>query len=468
MPKTKEELKAEEDALLVKINEEATKAVEKAFEGFKVEYTTIAKEAAKGGYTIKEVDEKLEELGKKINTGLPEEDLAKFNKSITEINESLKEQGRQITKMKPENHTAERKGFGDVLKGLLEEAGYLEEYVIDSSISERKALRIKDHELATNKPAAMTLKAAIDMTTPLTLAPGSDPGTNIGFLTDYSMSNVLINLTKDTHMVNIFPTDPTSKAYIGVLIETTYFDGSAVKLENVASAKSSIKFITKEFKVFTIPTHFKVSLEMLSDVDRLVSKLNRIAPDKILSTLDERILSATGDNDSDIKGLYVAGNFTDFVASDFQDTIPSATVIDLVRKMKLQASLDDQDVNAVLLHPALVDEVEGLKDLDKNFLKARGIVYDDNGNLTRLHGLAAFKNKKNGTNACTVFWNEAAEIGIREDVSFEIGTDADDLTKRMRTIVFWMRAAFGVGKAAGVIYEDDVTGAIAIINKDDA
>ena len=351
---------------------------------------------------------------------------------------------------------------------MLQEAGYLEEYIANPSISERKALKIKDYDTATNKPAAITLKAAIDMTTPLTLAPGSDPGTNIGFLTDYSMSDVLVNLTKDTHMVNIFPTDPTSKAYIGVLVETTYFDGSAVTAENTASGQSSIKFITKEFKVFTIPTHFKVSMEMLSDVDRLVSKLNRIAPDKILSTLDERILSATGDNDSDIKGLYVAGNFTDFDATEFQDAIESATIIDLVRKMKLQATLDDQDVNAVILHPSLVDQVEGLKDLDKNFLMARGIVYDPNGNLIRLHGLGVFKNKKNGTNACTVFWNEAAEIGIREDVSFEIGTDADDLTKRMRTIVFWMRAAFGVGKAAGVIYEDDVTGAIAIINKDDA
>ena len=459
--------KQEEDALLLKVNAEASKAAKAAFDTLKSDYEEIARKASEGLYSKKEVDEKLTVISDSVKDFDPEK-LTEFKTALDEINETIKEQGRQINKFTTPAKNTVRKGFGDIVKQLLIDADMIEEYVVDSKISDRKASRIKNYDTATKGGNAIDLKVAIDMTSPLTLAPGSDPGVNIGFLTDYNMMDVLVNLTKDTHVVNFLPTDPITGQYMGVLIETTYFDGAETKLEADASAKSSLKFITKEFKVFTIATHFRVSLEMLADVDRLASKLNRIAPDKIMSQLDEKVLSDDGNNSTDIEGMYVAGNFTEFDPTVYQDEIVNANIQDLVQKMKLQATLADEDVNAVVLHPSLVDSVEGYKDADSNFLKSRGIVFDDNGNLVRIRGLAVIRNKKNGTNAATVLWNEASEIGIREDVNFEIGTDGNDLTEGMRTIVFRMRAAFGVGKPAAIIYEDDVTGAIAILNKDDA
>lgn len=463
--------KEEQDALILEINKQASKTVQTVIDGFKTEmekfkteYAAIAEKGADGTYTKEVVDEKLAVLTKK-SEGFNPEELKTLKTELDKLNEVNKELGRQVNKLEKAPQGGVRQGVGDVLKQMLLDADLLEEYVVDASISEHKTMRLKDFETRTKGQGAMTIKAAIDMTTPLALAPGETPGTNIGFLTDYGMRDVLINLTKDTHMVNILPTDPTSKQYIGVMIEVDYVDGAAVKAENTASDKSSIEFITKEFKVFDIPTHFKVSLNMLADMDRLVSKLNRIAPDKILSKFDERILSATGDNDSDIKGMFVAGNFTDFNAAEYEGEIQDANIIDLIRKMKLQAVLADQDVNAVILHPADIDTIEGYKDADKNFLRTNGIVFDNNGQLIRLLGLAIFRNKKIGLNATVVFWNEAAEIGIRQDVSFEIGTDGNDLTKRMRTIVFNLRAAFGVGKPGAIIYEDDISGALEVMNK---
>ena len=467
MPKTKEELEVEKTALLDEINQKATDAAKAAIEAFKTDYIEIAKKAAEGTYSKEEVDVLLKGLEDK-STEFDPQTLIDLKESIDKINVSQKEQGRLLNEKFTLPSGSVKKGFGDILKDALEEAGFLEEYVVDPNISQKMATRIKNYEIQSKGQAAINLKAAIDMTSPLALRPGDDPGTNIGFLTDYSMMDVLENISKDVHMVNVLPTDPTTGQYIGVIIESDYVDGTGVTAENTAAGQSSIKFSTKEFKVFDIPTSFKVSLNMLADIDRLVSKLNRIAPDKTLSAFDKRILSATGDNDTDIKGMFVAGNFTDFDATVYQDTIKKATLLDLVRKMKLQATLDDQDVNAVFLHPSSVDSVEGFKDADENFLNSRGIVYDKQGNLIRIHGLAVAKNKKIGTNACVVMWNEAAEIGIREDINFEIGTDGNDLSKRMRTIIFYFRAAFGVGKAAGIIYSDDMTADIAIINKEDA
>lgn len=461
---TKEEIAAQEAELLDKVNTQAADAAKEAFEGFKTEYTEIAQKAAEGAYSKEEVDELLKVLEEKSKEFDPKT-LVALKESIDKLNVTQKEQGRLMNEKFTQPSGTERKGFGDILKDLLVEADMVEEYVVDAKISDRKAMRIKNYDTATKGKSTLDLKAAIDMTSPLALAPGSDPGVNIGFLTDYSMMDVLINLSKDVHVVNFLPTDPITGQYMGVLIETTYFDGADTKLEAAASAKSSLKFITKEFKVFPIATHFRISLEMLADIQRLVSKLNRIAPDKIMSQVDGKVLSATGDNSTDIEGMYVAGNFTDFDASVYQDTIISANTVDLVRKMKLQATLADEDVNSTVLHPSEVDSIEAFKDGDKNWLNVRGIVYDKNGNLIRIHGLAVIRNKKQSTDTCTVMWNEAAEMGIREDVSFEIGTDGNDLTEGMRTIVFRMRVAFGVGKPAAIIYSDGIIADVAIINK---
>lgn len=435
--------------------------VQKRIDEFKDSYTKIAEDAANGKMSKEDVDAELKKLETKSET-FTNQELKKLKDEVDKVSESLKQANLKLKELKDGKMAdkSTRKGFGDLLKEAMEKAGIIEEYVVDSTRG-KKAFMMKGYD---KKSTNYSLKAAIDMTTALSVRPGADPGTAIGYLTDYKMRNVMIDLTKDTHVVQFMPTDPIVDKYMGVLIESDYFDGSATKAEASASAKSSLKFSTKEFKVFTIATHFRVSKENLADIDRLVSKINRIAPDRIMSTFDGKVLSAAGDNSTDVEGMYVAGNYTAFVASTFASSVAGANLVDLIRKMRLQAYNADQDVNVVILHPTQVDEIEGLKDLDENYLKARGIVYDAMGNLVRVHGLAVIKNKKPTTSKVTVMWNEAAEIGIRDDISFEIGTDGNDLTEGMRTIVFDMRAAFGVGKASAIIVSTDPTADIATID----
>lgn len=432
-------------------------------DSFKEEYRRIAEKAAEGKMSKDEVTSALKTLEEK-SENFTKEQLKELSGKLSTVEEQLKEAQKNLKALGEKGMNApapEKVGFGTLLRKQLEKDGLVEEYVIDAALG-KKAFKVKDYDKSSMK---YSVKAAIDMTTALSVAPGADPGTNIGSITDYKMRDVLINLTKDVHATQFLPTDPVSDKYMGVLVEHTYEDGTGTKAEGSASSKSSIKFKTIEFKVFTIATYFRVSKENLADIDRLESKLNRIAPDKILSTLDGKIFSALGDNSADIKGMYVAGNYTAFTAATFAASVEDANIIDLVRKMKLQAHNADEDVNAVVLHPSQIDEIEALKDANKNYLQSRGIVFDAMGNLVRLHGLAVIRNKKPTTSRVTVMWNEAAEIGIREDINYEIGLDGNDLTEGMRTIVFEMRAAFGVGKPGGIIVSTDPTGDIAVINK---
>lgn len=432
-------------------------------DAFTDEYKKLVKEASEGAMSKADVDKELESLEKKINEA-PNEVIDGLVKKLEDVQEELKIAQLSIKKFEDDTLISSdetKKGIGSLFRKTLEEKELVEEYSVDS-LTGRKAFRMKGYD---NKSTSYSLKAAIDMTTALALTPGTTPGTNIGYLTDYSkMRDVQINLTMDDHVVAFLPTDPVSDKYMGVLIEYDYEDGSETKAEGSASGQSSVKFQTKEFKVFTIATNFRVSKENLADLDRLESKLNRIAPDRILSRLDTKVLSATGDNSTDVEGMYVAGNYTAFTAATYTSSVESANIIDLIRKMKLQAVEADQDVNLVILHHSRVDEIEGLKDADKNYLQSRGIVFDNEGRLVRVHGLAVAKNKKQTSDIVTVMWNEAAEVGIREDINFEVGLDGNDLTEGMRTIVFEMRAAFGVGKPSAIIVSTDPDADIGVID----
>ncbi len=446
----------DEKDLLEKVKKEATEAVQ----SFTTEYKEIATKAAEGKMSKKEVDEALSALETKSQT-FTNDQFRSLNDEMLKVKEELigaKASLKALAEV-PKSSKEEKTGFGTLLRKSLEKEGLVEEIVIEP-LSGKKALTVKGWDRNNLK---LNVKAAVDMTTALSIIPGSTPGTSIGYLTDYKMKDVMINLTKDTHCTQFLPTDPIVNKYMGVLVEHTYWDGAAAKAEGSAAGKSSIKFKTVEFKAIEYATYFRISKENLSDLPRLESKLNRIAPDKILSTLDAAIFSTTGDNSATAWGMYYAGNYVAFSETGL-GTVANANLINLIGKMVLQAQLADEDVNVVVLHPSRLNAIRQEKDELGNSVNDRNVVFDALGNVVSIWGLTVIKNKNQTVDRVTVMWNEAAEIGMLEDITFEIGTDGTDLTEGMRTIVFWMRAAFGVGKPGAIFLSADPDGDIAKIN----
>jgi hypothetical protein len=447
----------DEKELLQKIQNQVKELIPdtvKQRQEIKEEYTQVMTDLTKGLIDKEALDKALEELTAK-SSGLTKEVADQLIKDVNEIGiriQAIQEIGQ--------SKDTKRKSFRE----CIEEALKANDMISVEKGEEGEEVRTINFFSKTGAKATprMTLKAAIDMTTPLSYAE-----VEIGspFKTVYDPSMVTIPLNNDTHVVQIFPVMNIKTKYFGILVEYSYTDGSDTKAENTASGKSSVLFKTEEFKVFTIPTHFHISEEQLEDVDYLLDELSRLAPDKINTKFDSKVISATGDGTTDIKGLFVAGNHTAFASATYADTVENATILDLIGKMKLQASLTDFNPNIVMLHPQKIDEIEGLKDLNENSLFNRTVKYDANGNLSFIKGLAVVSSKQMGTNTVFVGSSLAAKIGMRRDMSMIIGLDSDDLTKRMRTVVFGMRAAFGVRQAGAMIYEDDVETTLGIINK---
>lgn len=449
----------DEKELLKKIQDQVKKLIpdsDKQRQEIKEEYTKVMTDLANGLIDKEALDKALEELTKK-SSGLTKEVAEQLVKDVNEIGiriQAIQEIGAKNDKAK--------KSFRDIIEDGLKEAGLIK--TIKGGGEDKEDIRVIDYLADSGRKATplITLKSAIDMTTPLSYG---DVEIGSPFKTVYDPSLVQIPLNNDTHVTQIFPIMNIKTKYFGILVEITYVDGSDTKAENTASDKSSVIFKTEEFKVFTIPTHFHISEEQLEDVDYLLDELSRLAPDKINTKFDSKVLSASGDGSTDIKGLFVAGNHTAFTVATYTDTVPDANILDLIGKMKLQASLTNFAPNVVLLHPQMIDEIEGLKDLNENSLFNRTVKYDPNGNLNFIKGLKVISSKQMGTDTVFVGSSEAAKIGVRRDMTMVIGLDSDDLTKRMRTVVFGMRAAFGVRQAGAMIYEDDAAASIALINE---
>lgn len=449
---------ADEKELLDKIKSQTEKQLEDVnsrIEEITKGYKETVEKAVDGLLSKKELEQSLKELTEKAVGFTPEQ--------AKQITDDLNKLGVEIQSLKENKIKSEtgKKTFRDIIEDGLKEAGLISVKKASDGEDEVKQITYLRDKGAKTTPL-IELKAAVDMTTALSYG-----SVEVGspFKTVYDPTLVSIPLNNDIHTTQIFPVMNIGTKYMGILVEYTYTDGSATTDENTASGLSSVLFKTEEFKAFKINTHFHISEEQLDDVDYLLDELSRLAPDKILTKWDSKVLSASGDGSTDIKGLFVAGNHTAFAAATYAATVENPTVIDLIGKMKLQANLTNFNPNVVILHPSKIDEIEGLKDLNENSLYNRTVKYDMNGNLAFVKGLRVIANKNMGTNTVFVGSSEAAKIGIRKDMNMVIGLDSDDLTTGMRTVVFSFRGAFGVRNAEAMIYEDDVTTTLTTIAK---
>jgi HK97 family phage major capsid protein len=447
----------EEKELLEKIEKQTSEQIG----AIKTEFKELVEKLLAGSITKEQLDEQLSAITEKtekfeatVNEKLAED----LKKTVSDLTEKFE---LEINALKEQGINEKPTTFRDRLAKAFEESGYIKEK--ETPNGKTKVFTYFEGKEAKSSPV-MTVKAAVDMTTANIY--GSNVELGSPFYTSYELTPVQIPLNNDIRAMQVFPVSNITTKYMGIIVENNYVDGSATTAENTAAGKSSVLFETAEFKVFKINTYFHVPEENLDDVDFLLDELARLAPDKIMTKLDSKILSASGDNSTDIKGLFVSGNFTAFAsATTYVDSQEGADIIDVVRKMKLQAKVAGYNVNIVGLNPADIDIVEGLKDLNENSKFNRIVKYDSMGNLVSIAGLRVMDNKQITANTCFVADVRYQKIGVRKDITMQIGLDSDDLTTGMRTIVFGMRAAYGGKDANSVIYCDDIQTAISDINK---
>ena len=405
--------------------------------------------------------EETKQLIESVKASVPAELQAK----IDEQDERLKAQGEALELIKTNGlpEQAKPKTLRESLKEAIIESGYVEKY--STEFGDR--YRIKG---SGNKSFGIEIdfgnKSAVDMNTANAVRPGSNPGVNVGFLTNYGMNPVELASSMNQHFIGAgFPVEPITEKYYGVIMEVTETDGAAVKAETAAAGDSSYLWKTIEYKVFDFSCKFRVHQNTLDDIDRVVNRITTIGVDRLLSVIDTNVLNSSGDNSATPYGITTSGYYTAYDTTLRTGLVVKPNIVDVIKNMVLQANNADQDVDTVVINRTDVAEIENLKDENANTVNLAGIRLGTNGKLEYIYGLKVIINNKQTARKLHVLkLSDSLQFGDRQLTKLRMGYDqTTDFSKNIVTLQLDARAAIGIGNPLSIIYCSDVDAAITAL-----
>jgi hypothetical protein len=418
----------------------------------------------------KDIEKEVSALNKSIEK-LTDEGKASLKESVdamvlkqSEMNENLIKTAAELKALKDgvNEQKSAPKSFRDIMEAAIMEKK--DSVLTEINDTYGKRFSLKEFFEKNGSKAQMptfTLKAAVDM------LESEIVQSNVSSLrlTDLDPNRVSIPLTIYPHVINVMPKKQISKPNMALLVVYTYWDGSGTKPEGTASGKSSFLFKTVSFPAFYIATYFTLSDETLDDLQEALDEINLVAPDAINDKIDSKILSTAGDDSSDIKGLFAAAKSTAFVPGTYPNFVKGATLIDLIACMKLSVEASKYMPDTVWMNPTDIAKLAALKNDISDSVSDRRIVFGAFGEPVAVLGLTIRKNTNVTADTMAVGKMGTLMLGIRKDMTMEIGYNGTDLTEGQKTVVIKTRVAFGVRDAKATVYSATVAADIVSINE---
>lgn len=432
---------------------------------------SLISDSQKENINKKDLDDKIAAINKDIAEKLDDKQIKDLKESVDkmvktqeEINKSLEEQGLAIKNMEENGGNQTPLNFRKAMKNAIMQHKDLVLSEKNDDYGKRYSLKdfFKKHGTTAKMPEMDIIdgvslltrnKVAVDM------SEANIVQSNVSTvrLTELDPMRVGIPLTIYPHVLDVFPIKRITRPRMSILVVYSYEDGAGTKTEGSAGSKSSFLLKTVEFLSFYINTHFVLTDETLDDLEEVLDEISVTAPDKILDSIDGKVLQDGGNGTTDIQGLFVGGTTcTDFVASTYEDTVDGGNLVDLIAKMKLAVRKLKYRPNFVGLNSTDIDRIQSLKDQLDNSISDRRLVFNVDGDLVRIAGLRVIENDSITANTCVVGDSAKAQIGLRKDMTMEIGYNSTDLTKGQKTAMFKIRLAFGVRDKAAFQYSSDM------------
>ena len=456
--------------------QEKKEAEEKMFKAIETKIKALISDSQKDVYSKKDLDSKVEKLNKEIADKLDSEGMKKLNDSVTsilakqeELSKSLVDQGIALKKIQEGNVMGVRQNFLQAAKAsILKHKDTCLEEITDSNGTRLSLLKYFKSgnkltpEFEIEDGTSLISKAAVDMLE-----------SNIvqNYVSTIRLSELISGvygtpLTIYPHVLDYFPQRNINKPNMSMLVTYTYVDGAGTKTEGSAGSKSSFLLKTVSFPAFFIDTYIPLSDETLDDIEEVLSEINRLAPDKIKDSLDSKIYADSGNDTSDIMGMFVNGSkCTDFVPATYENSVVGANDIDTIEAMIASCETNKYMPDTVGLNPTDIrNKFNSLKNALNDSVKDNRVVFV-NGNLVSICGLRVIRSTAIAANSCFVgAINKVALLGIRKAMSMEIGLNGTDFTERQKTARIGMRVAFGVGDPLGIIYCSNMSSALETID----
>lgn len=313
-----------------------------------------------------QLEKGLEQLGEKIEAKCAEAvELAKnsaaekgdkisadFKAEIKALTEKYAKTAEQVNQLDVDYRKNGFQGKGmtysEALKGQLQKSEGFNSFKSKTNRSARVDL----------KGFNLLYKADMDSDTNLVDATG------VAVIPPTRVPGVFYTPDRPQHVRQFLPIGTTSSNKIEYLQETAITDATASTAEGAAFPQSEVTVTAVRSDVEKIGTRLDFTEEMLEDWDQFTSYLSVRFGKKVLVREDQQLLYGTGTSPQ-LQGI--SG-----VASAFNP--PNATLgsavqeIDVLNQAVSQIRQDEYMANAIMLNPADVHNIFGLKDADNNYL----------------------------------------------------------------------------------------------------
>jgi HK97 family phage major capsid protein len=235
----------------------------------------------------------------------------------------------------------------------------------------------------------------------------------------------------------------TTSGSIEYVQETGYTLNAAPVAETTQKPYSDLTFDLKTASVRTIAHLFKLSKQMIDDVDGLVSYLDLRGRTGLKIVEENQLLfgSGTGQN---LLGLIPQ-------ATAFSSALRKAgdTRIDTIRHAILQVRRSEYRATGIVMHPDDLEALDLIRDAGGNYIISDPI----NGGPDRIWRLQIVDTMAMPAGSFLVgAFATAAQIFDRQQVTFELSTEnADDFEKNMATARIEERLALAVYRPEALV-----------------
>ena len=262
------------------MTEEEKKQRQELLDDIKSEVKSLIDDSQKENVTVKELNEKVDAINKKIEESLDNEGMKALKESVDKLVQASADNAAAIKAMneKSEAKKSEKpKSFREAWKSAI--MAKKDVVLTKKNDDNGERLSLKDYFTEKGEKVTPVFKAPVDM------LESNIVQSNVATvrLTELDPNRVGIPLAVYPHVMDWMPERRIMKPYMSVLVAYSYEDGAGTKTEGSAPTQSSFLFKTVEFKTFTIGTYFTLSDETLDDLEEALDEISIVAPDKIKS-----------------------------------------------------------------------------------------------------------------------------------------------------------------------------------------
>ena len=328
---------------------------------------------------------------------------------MVQMNKALELQGLAIKRIQDkELENLDGKNSNKSLRDLLKE-----------NAAKLKGLKEGGKEQVKNSEFDITVKAAG------TMLPSNVSGGNVPVEDRLEGFNTVAS--RQVRLLDIMSPRSTSSNIVSWVYQANK-DGSAGQTA-AGAAKNQIDYdiVVASQSIRKSTAYIKVATEMIDDIDWIESEIKNELLRELLKNVESQAYS--GDNSGqNLNGVYTTA--TTFAAGSFAGTVPNANEVDVLEVALNQIEIAEQGVpTAIMMHPSDLTSLRLLKvsATDKRYVFENGKSF--------INGVPIIRTTLVTQGTFLVGNFEKALLIQKEGIRIDMGLDADDFTKNLRTIL---------------------------------